>query len=440
MGHVTWVTIILASIPEAFFILLIAVTSIGYKVDFKKIFLMSVIEGIFFYIYMNYLLLPVDIHSWIVTLILILLIHFFFKIDFKSCFIGVTFSTMISFLIQYLNLIYIYILNLKYNNLLENETLRILFFYPSLILLGIIAFIIYKKNIVFYKFYIKKENMDYIIDNKAISTMFLILNFIMIVVFDMYVKIFGNDIFSLKEKINLIIVACLFLMLFLVLMMIFRFVDKNIKNQYETILIEKSLEDMKKNINILKKQRHDYLRHMQIISSLLDDSKFESAKNYIDNLTDYINSEAVYIDTGNIFLNAVISLKDEQSKHKQIEFRTNIKARMGKLKIPNFEICNIVSNVIDNAFDALDEIEQNNKYVELTVYGDDLCYIVKIKNNGKKIGFIDRIFEEGFSTKKGTDRGFGLYIVRQTLEKYKSSIFVESDENITEFSIVIPKY
>lgn len=440
MGHVTWVTIVSGSIPEAFFILLIAVTSIGHKADLKKIFVMSIIEGMLFYIYMNYLFLPVDIHSWIVTIILILLVHFFFEIDIRSSFICVTFSMIVSFLIQYLNLICIYILGIKYNNLVENEKLRMLFFYPSVIVLGIVAFIIYKKNIVFYKLYMKKENRDYIVDNKAISSMFLILNFVMIVVFDMYVKIFGNDIFSLKEKINLIIVACLFLFLFLLLLMMFRFLDKNIKNQYETILIEKSLADMKKNINILKKQRHDYLRHMQVISSLLDDNKFESAKEYIDNLTDYINSEATYIDTGNTFLNSVISLKEEQSKHRQIEFKTNVKSKIIKLKIPNFEICNIVSNIIDNAFDALDEIEQSSKCVELTIYGDELCYIFNMKNNGNKIECIERVFEEGFSTKKGKDRGIGLYIVKQTLEKYKASIFVESDDNITEFSIVIPKY
>ncbi|MCT4508784.1 MAG: GHKL domain-containing protein [Tepidibacter sp.] len=440
MEHVSWITIFLASIPESFFILLIAITSIGCKVDFKKIFVMSIIEGILFYIYMNYLLLPVDIHSWIVTIILILLVYFFFKIDMQSSFISITFSMILSFLIQYLNLICIYVFGMKYNTLLENEIVRILFFYPSLILLGIIAFVIYKKDIVFYKFYMKKENKDYVIDNKTISTMFLILNFIMIVVFDMYVKVFENDIFSLKEKINLIIVACLFLLLFFVLMIMFRFVDRNIKNKYETILIEKSLEDMKKNINILKKQRHDYLRHMQIISSLLDDNKFDSAKEYIDNLTDYINSEAKYIDTGNTFLNAVISLKEEQSKHRQIEFKTNVKSKIVGLKIPNFEICNIVSNIVDNALDSLDEIEQNNKYVELIIYGDELCYIFKIRNNGNKIEFTDRIFEEGFSTKKGKDRGFGLYIVKQTLEKYKSSIFVDSNKEVTEFSIVIPKY
>ncbi|WP_219714897.1 GHKL domain-containing protein, partial [Clostridioides difficile] len=65
---------------------------------------------------------------------------------------------------------------------------------------------------------------------------------------------------------------------------------------------------------------------------------------------------------------------------------------------------------------------------------------IAIKNNGPKIHNVESIFWNGFSTKEGQDRGYGLHLVKNILDKYDYSILVNSDDFLTEFVILIPKY
>jgi signal transduction histidine kinase len=440
LKNITWITILTGSIPEAFFIFLIGLTLIGYRVSLKKLILISFIEGIFVYILFNYIKVPFGIHSISTFLFLVIITNLLIKVNIKNSFIAIVIGWMASFLTQYINLIFIYLLGMTYDDLMKNEALRMIAFYPSIISLGIIALIIYKKNIVIYNACISSNNEKISKNSNFVVKISFLLIFIVLILFNIYLYIFRNESWNLEKRFTVFIIVFSIIALSLMIIISLKLFEKNIKKEYEDILLEKNLEDMKRNIKVLRKQRHDYLRHIQIVSSLLHTNNYDEAKNYINDLAEHINSEGISVETGNTFLNAVISLKQEQAIHRKIKFYINIKIKIKGFKIPNFELCNILSNIIDNAFDALDEVRKDKKYVELCICGDDLFYIFKIRNNGNKIEDTQKIFDEGFSTKQGINRGYGLYIVKQILDKYKSSIFVESSESITEFTIVIPKY
>ena len=69
--------------------------------------------------------------------------------------------------------------------------------------------------------------------------------------------------------------------------------------------------------------------------------------------------------------------------------------------------------------------------------------VICIQNNGPMIEdeVIDKIFQSGFSTKDNSNKehGFGLAIVKETIEKCKGKISVTSDIEKTEFIITIPR-
>lgn len=437
MGHVTWITILFGSIPEAFFIFLIAKTVISIDTSIEELALMSGISSVICYMILNYFNVIFGIHSLCIILAYSTILKLFKKINIIYSLLSIIFGWMISALIQYINMIGIYLLGLNYSDLAKNEVLKMLYFSPSIVIFAIVAILIHKKNIVIYNFGMRKNSVQ----NKYwIVIVSFIFNCITCILFNVYISMCKSTTWDLEKKFTILTIIILILSIFIMIFIIVCFFKEKLRKEYEDMLIEKNLDDVKKNIKILKKQRHDYLRHMQIVYSLLDDNKYDDAKDYIESLTEHINNEGIYIETGNTFLNSVISLKQEQSKHRKIELKITVKNKVNEIRIPNFELCNIVSNIIDNAFDALDESEINNKSVELIICEDELCYIFKIKNNGNEIVNANRIFEEGFSTKKGKNRGYGLHIVKQTLEKYRSSIFIKSKKDITEFSIVIPKY
>ena len=56
---------------------------------------------------------------------------------------------------------------------------------------------------------------------------------------------------------------------------------------------------------------------------------------------------------------------------------------------------------------------------------------------------IQRMFEKGYSTKEGENRGIGLYNVKKLIQKYKMDLLVENspiyEENYISFSVMMEK-
>ena len=105
-----------------------------------------------------------------------------------------------------------------------------------------------------------------------------------------------------------------------------------------------------------------------------------------------------------------------------------------------WELCKVLSNVIDNGFTALMQ-KENMKKLYIDIGEDPINYSFYIYNNGPIIppDVLPHIFAQGFSTKKEEGHGMGLAIVKKTLEKAGGSIKVDSNGDKTCFTILVPK-
>ena len=101
-------------------------------------------------------------------------------------------------------------------------------------------------------------------------------------------------------------------------------------------------------------------------------------------------------------------------------------------------MCRVLSNLIDNAMDALKECPDPRIWITL---GEDVkSYSFEVKNNGPAIPEknLASIFEAGFSG-KGEGRGMGLYIARETMRGAEGDLTVESNDAFTAFHGFLPK-
>lgn len=100
---------------------------------------------------------------------------------------------------------------------------------------------------------------------------------------------------------------------------------------------------------------------------------------------------------------------------------------MAALPLPDWDLVRILANLIDNAITASlrsDETEKTPKPTVTVQVSENACqYLFEVRNNGAGIPEEnrERIFSAGFSTKKESGHGMGLYIVKQLLQKYHGS-------------------
>ena len=115
-----------------------------------------------------------------------------------------------------------------------------------------------------------------------------------------------------------------------------------------------------------------------------------------------------------------------------------IQAVWDSLPLPAWEMCRVISNLIDNAMDALEKTEKPCLHISLS---EDLKgFSFEISNNGPAIasGMLPSIFEPGFSG-KGEGRGMGLYIARETMRSVGGDLTAQSTESCTAFAGFVPR-
>lgn len=317
--------------------------------------------------------------------------------------------------------------------LFTNNHYNIIFMITSKILQAIIVILIYKNRKTIEKYMLFKKEQSFI------STEIV------------QIGIFSIFIFALQSsKLNKNSFVFTNISMFTFYLIICTIKIKNIMDKFKNLQIqnnyqiqEKQIKNMDEIISVIRMEKHDFANHMSVISGLCALNKPDSLQKiseYINKISAHSNESFVYMNTGNDYLDGLLSIEKYSAMKDKIIFDVEINEPLSMIDIIEDEMVSIVSNLVDNAFDAL-KIKKDAESKEICIATflrkDKFC--IEVANNGDVIPpeYIDKIFDKGFSTKtksKG-ERGYGLYITKQLVEKNKGKISVESNENETIFLV-----
>ena len=187
----------------------------------------------------------------------------------------------------------------------------------------------------------------------------------------------------------------------------------------------------------LRAQRHDFLNHLQVVYSLIEMEEYAEAGDYIEKIYGDMQSVSKALRTDSPAINALLRAKMAECEAAGILVELDTAGSWKELSMPAWEFCRILSNLIDNAMDALEGTA--NSSLRIMLREDTHGFAFSVANNGPMIPAekLQSIFEPGVSS-HGEGRGMGLYIVRGTLQKYGGEIHVTSEVGRTIFSGLVP--
>lgn len=199
-----------------------------------------------------------------------------------------------------------------------------------------------------------------------------------------------------------------------------------------------ALRDMETLNNTLRAQRHDFLNHLQVVYSLMEMGENDEANRYIEKVYGSITAVSRVMKTANPSINALLQVKLAVCEKERIKTELNIRSAWKDLPVPGWEMCKVLSNLIDNAIDALREVE--DRRLTLTLTEDLHAFRFSVANNGPMIppGSREKIFQPGITT-KSEGHGMGLFIVKKTLCDRGGDIEVSSDAEETCFTGWVPR-
>ncbi|GFZ83169.1 hypothetical protein GCM10008018_31470 [Paenibacillus marchantiophytorum] len=194
----------------------------------------------------------------------------------------------------------------------------------------------------------------------------------------------------------------------------------------------------------MKEQRHDFNNHVATIQSLVHLKEYAELNRYTAEITEETTALNDIIQINVPALSAIVQSKVIQAVERRITFEhevANLKQiHLGAVKAT--DLVRILSNLIDNAFDAVAPQKYVERKVRLVGFVKGNSLIFQVYNNGERIPYerLESIFEPGFSTKdEGTQHaGLGLSIIKNLVHQYGGKIHVHSSMNETCFTISIP--
>ena len=205
-------------------------------------------------------------------------------------------------------------------------------------------------------------------------------------------------------------------------------------------MFEETMVQLEKLNLTLRSQRHDFMNHLQVVYSLMQLEEYEEANDYIDRIYNDIQKVNATLKTSIPAVNAILQVKQIFGEKKNIKMIINISSSLNDLKLPSWEFCRILGNLIDNSIFAL-ENSKSDKIITIEISDDIKSFYFSVANNGPKIpeNIMGKIFEPGFTTKGNLGDGMGLAITREILNSCGGNIIVSSNDKKTIFSGCIPK-
>ena len=223
----------------------------------------------------------------------------------------------------------------------------------------------------------------------------------------------------------------------------------DITEAFSTRRLMRQLEDMDETIDAmanlnttLRAQRHDFLNHLQVVYSLVEMGEYEEVNEYIEQVYGRITAISRVMKTSVAAVNALLQVKVAACEKAKVPVKLEITSKWEQLEnaIPAWEMCKILSNLIDNAIDAMEEIPEENRCLTIALTENLRQYCFIVSNTGTLIpqDMQESVFQPGVTT-KGEGHGMGLYIVRKTIRERGGDITLRSDGEGTAFSGFVPK-
>lgn len=132
----------------------------------------------------------------------------------------------------------------------------------------------------------------------------------------------------------------------------------------------------------------------------------------------------------------MLNYKIQKAGIKVIE---NYDNALPKVKAMIGELNQVWTNLIDNAIDALEDVEKGE--IEISTFREDELVCVTVRDNGTGIPkeICSRIFDPFFTTKAvGKGTGLGLDVVQRILKQHKGRVKIESVAGNTIFFVCFP--
>lgn len=232
----------------------------------------------------------------------------------------------------------------------------------------------------------------------------------------------------------ILVIICLFIQLGAVILLL---MQRNIYKESQQ-LTEKYLEEQKSHYEYLEKReietkrfRHDLRSHMEMLSVLVKERRYDEFDKYVEEINVNIDRFGNNVTVQNGIVDAIINKYYSEAIANNVNME--VKGRFpSDCKIDAYDLCTIFSNILSNALEAA--VEAKEKWISVECRYTDDNILVEVKNT-----FDDKNTARNGKMrthkKDANNHGFGLENVKDSIRKYNGLWSIDIEQNIYKITI-----
>ncbi len=216
---------------------------------------------------------------------------------------------------------------------------------------------------------------------------------------------------------------------------LYALVDKRIA-VYQKDLVARHIEEVQNMYRQMRGWRHDYHNHIQAMKALRALGQDSSLDDYLDSLDEDLSKVDTVIKTGNVMADAILNSKLSLAASKKIAVDASARVPQN-LTVAEVDLCVIIGNLLDNAIEANEGLEQNAlRFIRVYIDAKGEQLYLSITNTARERP--KRAGERYISSKTGPNHGFGLLRADRLVNKYEGYMKCRDEEGAFTTEILLP--
>lgn len=220
---------------------------------------------------------------------------------------------------------------------------------------------------------------------------------------------------------------------------------KLIKNQQqkEELNRQKELMELKEGfLQQMAAEQHDFAKHLRTIRALLlkeaeGKEGVSEAEAYVEELIASRSGQKGTVYTGDGVLSAVLQDKQREAEQKRISFSVLARDTSARLPLSQIEMVELVGNLLDNAFEAVEGLEPDRRKVLFETRDQKGGVFFQTINSLPEDSLgSEQMLKKGVSTKNGKLRGYGLSNIKRVAEEHGGRVEIQKNEEIVVIRVL----
>ena len=218
--------------------------------------------------------------------------------------------------------------------------------------------------------------------------------------------------------------------------------EKHFVEEQQMKAMRRRLEEAENFYGSIRKVRHEMKSHMANIKGLVAGEKYEEVETYVGRLDETMQELDYKFSTGNAVTDVIINDKYQRAVKSGIAFRVKFDYQ-GTDTIEAFDMGIVLNNLLDNAIEACENVEQEKRYISLVLKRKDHFLLIEVENRfDGKLEWKDG--ESIPTTRKQSslpdilmEHGIGLKNVKDVADRYLGYMDMKAERDLFKVTVML---